>query len=94
MSDMSDLTLRDGRSLGTLTPTPEDDEGTWELLLSPEASKSLHDYVLVSTEASLGRTTDYWRTLGFEGAVYDASVSHVDAPPRAAPCGAGSALHH
>ena len=71
MSDMSDLTLRDGRSLGTLTPTPEDDEGTFELLLSPEASKSLHEYALVSMEASLERTTDHWRTLGFEGAVYD-----------------------
>ena len=25
----SDMTNRNGRSLGTLTPTPEDDEGTW-----------------------------------------------------------------
>ena len=67
---MSDLTLRDGRSLGTLTPTPEDDEGTYELVLDPEISKALHDYALVSMEACLGPPTDHWRALGFQGAVY------------------------
>ena len=67
---MSDLTLRDGRSLGTLTPTPQDDEGTWELLLDPEISSTLHDYALVSMEACLGPPTDHWRALGFEGAVH------------------------
>ena len=70
MSDMSDLTLRDGRSLGTLTPTPEDDEGTWELVLDPEISRTLHDYALVSMEACLGPPQDQWRALGFDGAVH------------------------
>ena len=68
---MSDRTLRDGRSLGTLTSTFEDDECTWELLLDPEISATLHDYVLVSMQACLELPNDHWRALGFEGAVFD-----------------------
>ena len=67
---MSDRTLRDGRSLGTLKSTFEDEEGTWELLLDPEVSQTLHDYVLVSMQACLESPNDHWTALGFEGAVY------------------------
>ena len=73
---MSDQILRDGRSLGTYTPTPEDEDGTGELLLDPEVSQSLHDYVLVCIEACLGDPTHNWRALGFRGAAY-ALLSHM-----------------
>ena len=68
---MSDLTIRSGRSLGVLTPTPEDDDGTCELLLSAEVGKTFHDYALLSQEANLDRDpADHWRELGFEGSVH------------------------
>ena len=73
---MSNQILQDGRSLGTYTPTPEDGDGTGDLLLDPEVSQSLHDYVLVCTEACLGDPTDNWRALGFQGAAY-ALLSHM-----------------
>lgn len=68
---MSDLTIRDGRSLGGLTPAPGDDEGTYELLLSSEVGKTFHDYACLSHEANLDRDpADHWRELGFQGAVH------------------------
>ena len=84
---MSDLTLRDGRSLGTLTLTPEDDEGTYELVLDQQMSRSLHDYALVSMEACLESPTDHWKTVGFEGAAYDLlfhMATHHLVPPHEA----------
>ena len=85
MSNQIVQIVRDGRILGTYTPTPEDEDGTGELLLEPEVSQSLHDYVLVCTEACLGDPTDHWRALGFQGAPY-ALLWHMSsyryAPPR------------
>ena len=85
---MSNQIVRDGRSLGTYTPTPEDEDGTWELLLDPELSRSLHDYVLVCTEACLGDPTHNWRALGFRGAAYallSHTLMHRHSPPHEEP---------
>ena len=73
---MSNRTLRDGRSLGTCTSTSAHEEGTFELVLDPEVSQSLHDYVLVSMQACLESPNDHWTALGFEGAVY-ALLFHI-----------------
>ena len=68
---MSDLTIRDGRSLGVLTPTPDEDEGTCELLLSPDVATMFHHHMVISSEANLDRgPADHWTELGFRGAVH------------------------
>lgn len=81
---MSNRTLRDGRSLGTCSSTSEHEERTFELVLDPDISQTLHDYVLVSIQACLDNVQDNWRALGFQGAVY-ALLFHMltlrDLPP-------------
>ena len=67
---MSDLTIRNGRSLGILTPTPDEDEGTCELLLSPDVATTFHHHMVNSSETNLDRgPADHWAELGFRGAV-------------------------
>ena len=59
-----------GGRLGLLTPTPEDDEGTYELLITPEVSHSLSRYVQSTTETIAGGdASSVWRQLGFHPAV-------------------------
>lgn len=66
-----DMTIRNGRSLGTLTRTPGQCEGICELTLSREVAESLAQFVWTSLEVSLHtNTTDLWRALGFHGAAY------------------------
>ena len=69
---MTDSTVRDGRSLGTLTPTPEEEQGTHDLVLSDEVARTFHEYARLSSEAALdgGEVTTLWTELGFEGAVH------------------------
>lgn len=61
----------DGRCIGVLVPTPEDDEGTYELTITPEISRSLCSYVASTLEATPGGdTSDVWRDLGFHPAAH------------------------
>ena len=61
----------DGRCIGVLTPTPKDDEGTYELIIAPEISCSLCKYVASTLDATLGGDTSrVWRELGFHPAAH------------------------
>ena len=71
----------DGRRIGVLVPTPEDDEGTYELTITPAISRSLCRYV-ASTPGG-----DAWRELARHPAARSLLrhlASHRDSAPEEA----------
>ena len=61
----------DGRRIGVLTPTSVDDDGTYELIITPEIGRSLGNYVASTLEATLGGDPSrMWRALGFHPAAH------------------------
>ena len=60
-----EATTPDGRCIGVLVPTPEDDEGTYELTITPAISRSLCTYVASTPGADASRV---WRELGLHPA--------------------------
>ena len=67
----------DGRCIGVLIPTPEDDEGTYELTITPEISRSLRKYITITLEATLGGGAScVWQQLKFHPAA-NALLEHL-----------------
>ena len=76
-----EVTTADGRRIGVLIPTPEDDEGTYELTITPAISRSLCTYV-ASTPG--GDASRLWRELGLHPAACSLLrhlASHRDSSP-------------
>lgn len=54
-----------GRRIGVPTPTSRDDEGTYELIVTPEIGRSLRSYVASTLEATPGGDPSrVWRAPG------------------------------
>ena len=73
-----DVTTSNGLPIGVLTPTPEDCEGTFELLLESGVAGSLSRYVASTIEATLGGDAQsVWRAMGFHPVVHSLLMHFV-----------------